>query len=63
METRKSFQSISNLIFKALGVAMSVAVVVLHQLKGASLEDQVFFLGFGMFCLALAALGQEKNHE
>jgi hypothetical protein len=63
METRKSFQSISALVFKAVGVAMAVAVVVLHQLKGASLDSQVMLLGIGLFCLALTVLGQEKKHE
>ena len=42
-----------DLVFKAVGLAMAVAVVVLNILKTASVETSILLLGFGLFCLAI----------
>jgi hypothetical protein len=45
-----------DLVFKAVGLAMTVAVVVLNILKVASVETSVLLLGIGMFGLAITLL-------
>ena len=45
-----------DLVFKAVGLAMAVAVVVLNILKAASVETSLLLLGFGLFCLAIINL-------
>jgi hypothetical protein len=47
------------IVFKAVGMAMGVAVVVLSILKAAGTETYVLLLGIGLFCLGLAALQKE----
>ena len=42
-----------NLVFKTVGLAMAVAVVVLNVLKTASVETSILLLGIGLFCLAI----------
>jgi hypothetical protein len=45
-----------DLVFKAIGLAMAVAVVVLNILKVASTETSILLLGIGMFGLAITSL-------
>ena len=52
----KSTSAMVNLVFKGIAVAMSVAVVVLNVLHGASVEAQAMLLGIGLFGLAITAL-------
>jgi hypothetical protein len=42
-----------DLVFKAVGLAMAVAVVVLNILKAAPVETSILLLGIGLFCLAI----------
>jgi hypothetical protein len=44
------------LVFKAIGLAMAVAVLVLNILKAASTETSILLLGIGMFGLAITSL-------
>jgi len=55
----KSIGEIITLVFKAIAMAMAVAVVVLNILGAAPVETQTLLLGFGLFGLALAALQKE----
>ena len=43
-------------VFKAVALAMGVAVIVLNTLGSLQLETGVAFLGIGLTTLALAAL-------
>lgn len=63
MEKRNEFKSIMPLIFRALGLAMGVAAVVLNLIKAAPLESQALLLGFGVVCLAMAVLVKEERDE
>jgi hypothetical protein len=45
-----------DLVFKAVALAMAVAVVVLNILKVASTEASILLLGIGLFGLAITAL-------
>jgi hypothetical protein len=55
----KSVGEIITLVFKAIAMAMAVAVVVLNILGVAPVETQTLLLGFGLFGVALAALQKE----
>ena len=50
-----------DLVFKAVGLAMAVAVVVLNILKTASTETSILLLGIGLFCLAIVNF--DKSEE
>jgi small-conductance mechanosensitive channel len=45
-----------DLVLKAVGLAMAVAVVVLNILKVATVETSILLLGIGMFGLAISSL-------
>ncbi len=51
-----SFKAWSNLIFRAVAIAMGVAVIVLQTLHSASAETTITLLGIGLFTLALSSL-------
>ncbi len=60
MKTNSSFGNILTLVFKGVGMAMAVAVVVLNILGSVDLQTQVLLLGIGVACLAIVALDAEK---
>jgi hypothetical protein len=60
MKTNSSFGNILTLVFKGVGMAMAVAVVVLNILGSVDLQTQVLLLGIGVACLAIVALDSEK---
>ncbi len=51
--------NVVNLVLKAVGMAMGIAVVVLSILKTAPTETSILLLGIGVFALGLAALSKE----
>jgi hypothetical protein len=53
--------SIVNLVFKAVALAMGVAVVVLNTLNAASTNTSITLLGIGLFCLAVASLSRPES--
>ncbi len=55
----RSFDSIVNLVLKAVAVAMGVAVVVLSILGTAAPNTLITLLGIGLFTLALWAMQSE----
>jgi hypothetical protein len=64
LEARMEKQNVGklvDLVFKAVGLAMAVAVVVLNILKTASTETSILLLGIGLFCLAIVNF--DKNEE
>jgi hypothetical protein len=50
---------IVELVFKAVALAMGVAVVVMNILGVMDAKGQVLLLGIGLFCLAITALDKE----
>ena len=46
-------------IFKAVGLALGVAVIVLNTLGSLTVDTAVTLLGIGLTCLAIASL--QKN--
>lgn len=57
----KSFNQIATLIFKAVAMALSVAVVVLNILRAVDLQTQALLLGIGLACIAIVNLETEKG--
>jgi hypothetical protein len=57
--TQKSTGNIINLVFKAVALAMAVAVVVTSILGVMDAQGQTILLGIGLFGLAITALDKE----
>jgi hypothetical protein len=57
MNTQKhELSTLLKLAFKAIGLAMSVAVIVLNALGSTTVETQVILLAIGLFGLAMSAM-------
>jgi len=56
MKIEKSINKMISVVGRAVGLAMSVAVLVLHTLNTATLDTLVILLGIGMFALALSLM-------
>lgn len=61
MTNPKSIGKIVTIAFKAVAVAMAVAVVVLNALKGVTVETSITLLGIGLFGLAVTSLDKEDS--
>ena len=57
----KSIHEIIALIFRALTLAMGIAVVVLAQLGSLEMETAVTLLGIGLACAGVALLENGKE--
>ena len=57
--TQKTTGNIINLVFKAVALAMAVAVVVTSILGVMDAQGQIILLGIGLFGLAVTALVKE----
>jgi hypothetical protein len=63
MENKTKVDEVVTLVFKAVALAMAVAVIVLGALGAATVATQVTLLGMGLFGVALAALQQGERDE
>jgi hypothetical protein len=63
MDEKINIGRIVTLVFKAVALAMAVAVIVLGALGTATVATQVTLLGIGLFGLALASLQQGERDE
>jgi hypothetical protein len=52
---------ITQLVLKAVGMAMGIASVVLSILRSVPVETNVILLGIGVLALGLAALDRETD--
>jgi hypothetical protein len=59
----KKINAIIDLVLRAVGLAMGVAVVVLGILGVAEASTMITLLAIGLFCLGLSALDQVDNKE
>ena len=57
----KNWQSIFDLVLKAVALAMGVAVVVLSVLGSITPESSMFLVGLGLAALALSALDNDTS--
>ena len=58
---KKSFREITAIIFKAVTLAMGVAVVVLSCLGSLEPQTAVTLLGIGLACAGAAMLGEHES--
>ncbi|NLJ95212.1 MAG: helix-turn-helix transcriptional regulator [Clostridiaceae bacterium] len=58
---RKDFNTAISIIFKAIPLAMGIAVIVLSILEGLSISSGFIMLGIGMFFLALDKPREKKD--
>lgn len=56
---KKSFRAITSLIFRALTLAMGVAVVTLSCLGTLEVQTAVTLLGIGLACAGVALLEKQ----
>ena len=59
----KKIGAIIDLVLRAVGLAMGVAVVVLGILGVAEASTLITLLAIGLFCLGLSALDQVDKKE
>jgi hypothetical protein len=61
----KTLYAITQLVLRAVGLAMGVVVVVMSILNAGDPNTWIILLGIGLFCLGLSALNQinEKDLE
>lgn len=57
----KEAREIVSIVFKAVALAMGVAVVVLSILDAVSMESGVLLLGIGLFCIAVDSLQKSRG--
>ena len=50
-----------NLIFKAVALAMGIAVVVLNILNQIDIKSSIIMLGIGIVCMAIYLLDNKEN--
>ncbi len=58
-ENKQNLKNLLELVWKAIGLAMSVAVIVLNYF-GAESKTLTMMIAIGMFCLAMAAISDTK---
>jgi energy-converting hydrogenase Eha subunit A len=59
MNEKKSVNKLVTLVFKAIGLAMAVAAIVLNVLGTVSIETLIVFLSIGLFSLAISSFSNE----
>ena len=52
-----------NLIFKAVALAMGIAVVVLNILNQIDVKSSIIMLGIGVACIAMCLLENKPNNN
>jgi len=57
----KEARKIVSVVFKAVALAMGVAVVVLNVMDAASIETSVVLLGIGLLCIGIDALQKTEG--
>lgn len=59
----KKFMEMIRLIFKAVALAMGVAVVAMMIMNIIALESAVLLLGIGLACAGMERLMESKNNS
>ena len=58
---KNDIKQIINLVCKAVGVAMGIAVVVLNGLDKLQVNDAITMLGIGLACISISLLQNDKD--
>ena len=55
------FKDLLNLIFRAVALAMGIAVVILNVLNQIDVKSSIIMLGIGIVCIAIYLLDNKEN--
>ena len=58
---KNNIKEIIDLVFKAVGVGMGIAVVVLNVLDELQVNDAITMLGIGLACISISLLSNNKE--
>lgn len=58
---KNKLKDLINLIFKAVALAMGVAVIVLNILNQIEVKNSIVMLGIGLFCIGIYLLNDKKE--
>ena len=59
--SNNKLKDLINLIFKAIALAMGVAVIVLNILNQIEVKNSIVMLGIGLFCIGIYLLNDKKE--
>lgn len=62
-KSNNKLKDLINLIFKAVAIAMGIAVVVLNILNEIDIKNSVIMLGVGLACIGIYLLDDNENKE
>lgn len=60
-DSNTKMKDLINLIFKAVALAMGIAVVVLNILNQIDVKSSIIMLGIGLVCMAIYLLDNKEN--
>ena len=60
-DSNTKMKDLINLIFKAIALAMGIAVVVLNILNQIDIKSSIIMLGIGIACMAIYLLDNKEN--
>ncbi len=61
--SNNKIKDLINLIFKAVAIAMGVAVVVLNILNKLDVKSSIIMLGIGIICISINLLSNKENKD
>ena len=61
--SNNKIKDLINLIFKAVAIAMGVAVVVLNILNKLDIKSSIIMLGIGIICISINLLSNKENKD
>ena len=61
--SNNKIKDLINLIFKAVAIAMGVAVVVLNILNKLDVKSSIIMLGIGIICISINLLSNKGNKD
>ena len=62
-EANTKIKDLVNLIFKAVALAMGIAVVVLNILNQIDVKSSIIMLGIGIVCISIYLLDNKRNNS
>jgi DNA-binding XRE family transcriptional regulator len=62
-ERRNSVKQVTDVIFRAIGVAMGVSVVVLNILGNLDIKSALSMLGIGLFCISVSVISNVNETD
>lgn len=62
-DSNTKMKDLINLIFKAIALAMGIAVVVLNILNQIDIKSSIIMLGIGIACVSIYLLDNKENNN